>query len=79
MNRIPRFSLAEKVDVTAIVKRGKKGSHSDRPENKSVRRMEDLVNEFLKSGEVVLDRFSGTFVTSKNCKELSQHYPFVNC
>lgn len=39
--------------------------------------MQTVVAKFFKSGEPVVNMFSGTFVTAKSCLELSWDHRFV--
>lgn len=49
------------------------------PEEKSVRWMEHLVDRFSKSGDLVVNRPSGTISTSWVCAELPPHRRFIGC
>lgn len=43
------------------------------------RQMQDVVAELLKFSQLVVDLFSGTFVTTKACLELPYHRSFAGC
>lgn len=41
--------------------------------------MADLVEEFLRPGELVVDLFSGTLTTTKACSEHPHNHRFTGC
>lgn len=48
-------------------------------EQESMEWMRDLMSKFSKSGELVLNNWSGTSATEKACLQLSDHCRFVGC
>lgn len=66
-NEIPRLTHAEKLYVTDPNGDSGEKSRILRPEQKSSWLMKDIVRKVSKSGEVVVELFSGTFATAKTC------------
>lgn len=77
MEVIFRFSPTEKTNLTVTVKKEKQRSSTVFWKQKSIRCMEDLVNIFLKPGDLVANFSSGTFAAAKVCPDLKCHRLFL--
>lgn len=61
------LASTENIYVTVTGKSGQKRSPLDLPVQKSVSGKENLVNEFCKPGDLLVDLSSGTFLTEREC------------
>lgn len=79
MDEIVRLIGPEKVFVTVTRKSEDKRSRMVCLEKMSVLWIQDLVDKFSKTGELIVDLLFGMFATAKSCSKFPQSRPSVVC
>lgn len=74
MNNIPPVPTSEKV-----MKKVTDRYVMLRPEQKNIDWMKELISQYTKKGDIVVDMFGGTFSTAKACFELPDARRFIGC